>query len=161
MLRKATVEDLAVIVSMKLRMFDEAGYADLLKENAAEQIQKKYNEMYGASTASHFVIEDNGTIVACAGAFLKDDIPYCFYKTEHYGFIGDVYVSPQFRKRGYARSLTQAVIEWLEGKGIHTIRLLATPEARHMYHQLGFVQTDEMVLHLSNMPPSPDLEEEL
>lgn len=44
-----------------------------------------------------------------------------------------VYVELEFRNRGYARALTNAVIEWLTYKEIKTIRLLASHNARKLY----------------------------
>ncbi|MOA66485.1 hypothetical protein D3C78_1932620 [compost metagenome] len=55
----------------------------------------------------HFVIEMDNEIVGVTGAFIKDEIPYCFYKTPFYGFIGDVYVKEDQRRKGYAKRLTQ------------------------------------------------------
>lgn len=94
----------------------------------------------------YFVIEDNNKIIACAGAFIKEDIPYCFYK-DKCGFVGDVYVEPRFRNRGYARELTNAVLNWFTEQNIRTVRLLASHNARHLYESVGFKGTDEMVLN--------------
>ncbi|WP_412677295.1 GNAT family N-acetyltransferase [Bacillus smithii] len=60
-------------------------------------------------------------------------MPYCFFKERKYGFIGDVYVEPDFRKKGYARILTDSVIKWLTEQEIKTIRLLASDNARKLY----------------------------
>ena len=96
----------------------------------------------------YFVIESVGQIVACAGAFVKDDIPYCFYRERKYGFIGDVYVSPEHRGKGHARALTQAVLDWFRQQDIKTVRLLASHDARSLYESLGFEATDQMTVTL-------------
>lgn len=53
-------------------------------------------------------------------------------------------MEPQFRQRGYARTLTNALLHWLTNKNIVTVRLLASHNARHLYESMGFKGTDEM-----------------
>ncbi|MGM0875285.1 MAG: GNAT family N-acetyltransferase [Bacillota bacterium] len=43
-----------------------------------------------------------------------------------YGFIGDVYVDPKFRKQSYGRKLTNEVLDWFSKNEVNTIRLLAS-----------------------------------
>lgn len=146
--RLANIDDLPLIVKLKLCMFEEAGLTDILAEDAYERILNSYKELYEKRRTQHFVIEKRSQIVACAGAFLKDDLRYCFFRKQFYGFIGDVYTLPDYRRRGYARGLTIEAINWLKGHEVEMIRLLATPKARSLYEELGFQSTDEMVLFL-------------
>lgn len=149
--REATTEDLGRIAALKLNMFDESGLTYLLSKNAYQEIQIKYMSLYEDNMAQHFVIEKNNNIIACAGAFLKNDLPYCFFNQSTYGFIGDVYTLQDYRRQGYAHLLMNKVIEWFRSREIKTIRLLATPQARSMYAELGFKPTDEMVLRLDKL----------
>ena len=150
MLREASLIDINKIVELKLKMFEESGHMNLLSKDAYEIILNKYTSLYKDGIAQHFVIQDKSEIIACAGAFLKNDLPYSFYIQPVYGFVGDVYTYPKHRHKGYARLLMKEVISWLKIKRVDTIRLLATPQARHMYKELGFKATDEMVLSLED-----------
>lgn len=131
-------------------MFEEIGKEDLLRDDFVQEVARSYRLLYKCEKGIHFVIEDAGEIIACCGGFIKDDIPYCYFKDEQYGFIGDVYVKPKYRNKGFARTLTNEVIGWLFGKGVNTIRLLASNDAIKLYESLGFKETDEMVIHRSN-----------
>jgi GNAT superfamily N-acetyltransferase len=148
MTRPADLEDLPAIVALKLQMFAEEGLAGLLAEDADKLVLTAYKTSYANGTAQHFIIEDNRSIVACVGAFLKDDLPYCFFRRPVYGFIGDVYTHPDYRRRGYARQLTMDAIQWLKSQGVEMVRLLASSQARPLYTAFGFQPTDEMVLWL-------------
>lgn len=148
MIRQASSDEIKTIVELKLRMFEEAGIKHYLKATAASSIYENYCELYRNLLGVHFVVEEDDEIVACAGAFLKSDIPYCFYEPDQYGFIGDVYVMPEYRNRGYARRLTEEAISWLQAGGVMTIRLLASPAGRHLYETMGFKPTHEMELKL-------------
>ena len=146
-MRASTVLDISAITLLKLKMFQEVGMENLLKVDFISAVEKTYIELYNTEKAQHFVIEHNNNIIACAGAFIKEDIPYCFYQESQYGFIGDVYVEPKFRKQGYARLLTNEVLNWFSKKEIHTIRLLASEDAKGLYQSIGFKGTDQMTLY--------------
>lgn len=148
MIRKATVQDLEIIVDYKLKMFEDVKVEHLLCNNSKQIIIKKYLKLYNLEQAVHFLKEINNKVVACAGAFIKDDIPYCFFKNPYYGFIGDVYTLKEYRNLGYAIQLTKEVIQWLRNKDIDSIRLLASEAGQHVYKKLGFDFTREMVLNL-------------
>ena len=101
------------------------------------------------NTAIHFLaINSEDRIIGCCGAFIKTDIPYCFYKQPSYGFIGDVYVVPEERHRGYAAALVKDSINHFKNIGITTIRLLASDVGKIVYEKLGFVSTNEMKLNI-------------
>jgi GNAT superfamily N-acetyltransferase len=144
--RPSNEDEIPTIAELKLKMFEEVGMSHLLMSNFIEEVISIYSTLYINGKAQHFVIEENKQIVACAGAFIKEDIPYSFYNERKYGFVGDVYVEPKFRKLGYAKSLTNAVLNWFTEQDIRTVRLLASHNARHLYESIGFKATDEMVL---------------
>lgn len=76
-------------------------------------------------------VEENGEIIATAGAPVYDDI----------GFINMVIVHPDFRKRGIATAMIRHFIDTLKVK---TFRLHATPAGSFVYSKIGFVTTRTM-----------------
>lgn len=129
-------------------MFKEVGMEHVLKETFIQEMEQTYKKLYEKGEAQHFVIEDTGEIIGCASAFIKEDIPHCFYKESPYGFIGDVYVEQPYRKQGHARRLTEDVTDRFSEREIKTIRLLASDNARKLYESMGFKGTDQMILHI-------------
>jgi predicted GNAT family N-acyltransferase len=146
--RPAMNADLPTIVALKLVMSAEAGLAQLLVDDADRIIFVDYEQLYRAGHAQHFVVEQDGQLVAMVGAFLKSDLPFRYYKTPIYGFIGDVYTQPCYRQQRLAKRLNEQALLWLKAQGIQTVRLSATDAARTIYEVLGFKPSDEMVLHL-------------
>lgn len=144
--RAATAQDLRRVVAMKLAMFEESGHANAFAANASEVIFGDYQRLYVTSEAQHFVAETEGAVVACAGAFLKSDLPFRYFQVPVYGFIGDVFTEPAFRARGIAKALNEKALAWLRLKGVSMVRLLASEAGRPLYAKLGFVASDEMVL---------------
>lgn len=57
------------------------------------------------------------------------------------GFVSDVYVDPDFRRRGIAEAMVHAGIQWFEESGITRIELqvvVANEDARRLYRRLGW-----------------------
>jgi GNAT superfamily N-acetyltransferase len=55
------------------------------------------------------------------------------------GWVGGVAVAPGHRRAGLGGALTEAVVEFLEGRGVATVLLHATALGRTVYERLGFV----------------------
>lgn len=146
----ANSSDLERIVHLKMAMFKEAGIEHLLLENSKDRIYQDYKEMYSNSDAIHYAIRVDGIIVSIAGAFIKSDIPYRYFKNTEYGFIGDVYTVSEFRRNGLATKLTEKALAWLKDRSVTSVRLLAAPAAKSIYTKLGFKSSDEMVLEIEH-----------
>lgn len=148
MIRRVRFGELDKIIEMKIEMYIEAGIEDKLADDAYSKILDSYQSLYREEKLIHFIVEENGIIVASAGGFIKEDIPYSYFKKPYYGFIGDVYTYPDYRKKGYATKLTSKIIKWFKGKEVKVVRLLASKKGRTIYEKLGFEVTDEMILNL-------------
>lgn len=147
-IRLAGLEDIELIAKLKLKMFEDADKLHLLADDVQQLISKDYHKLYRKGEAQHFLIDSRTKTVAMAGAFIKNDLPYRYYKQSNYSFIGDVYSHPVFRRNGLAFLLTRRAIEWFEHRGVASIRLLASEEAKGLYRQLGFSETDEMIYQI-------------
>jgi len=69
-------------------------------------------------------------------------IPYVNLSRRYY-LIANVAVHPNYRRRGIARSLTQAAIDHVTQRGIQAIWLHVRAEneaARNLYHSIGFIE---------------------
>jgi GNAT superfamily N-acetyltransferase len=64
-------------------------------------------------------------------------------------WILNVYVQPQFRRRGIARAIMEALIGWCRSQDFDCICLHASTAGRPLYERLGFEPTNEMRLNLT------------
>ncbi|MGA7952616.1 MAG: GNAT family N-acetyltransferase [Gloeobacterales cyanobacterium] len=140
--------DLPRIVELKIAMFKEAGHEGLLSAAAAEHVLEDYVRLYRESLAIHFIAKNAGYIVASAGAFIKSDLPFCYFHLGIYGFIGDVFTETELRGQGISTRLNKDALGWLKSRNVTIVRLLASDAGRPIYERLGFKPTDEMVLTL-------------
>lgn len=145
-IKKAEIEDLNIVVKLKLDMFTEVGSIALLQDNAKEQIYKKYKELYREDKGCHYLVYENDRVIACGGAVMKDDIPFCFFKTPMYGYIIDVYCIPEKRRNGYSSKIIEALLKWLQSKDVHNIKLKPSGAGKRLYEKFGFCDSGEMEL---------------
>lgn len=145
-IKKAEIKDLNIVVKMKMDMFIEVGSIALLQDNAEEKIYEKYKELYQEGKGCHFLAYENDCVIACGGAVIKEDVPFCFFKTPMYGYIIDVYCIPEKRRNGYSSKIMEALIKWLQNKGVHNIKLKPSAAGRHLYDKFGFCDSGEMEL---------------
>ena len=143
-IKKAEINDLTTVVKLKIDMFTEVGSIVLLQENAEKLIYEKYRELYLEEKACHFLLYEDDTVVACGGALIKEDVPFCFFKTPMYGYIIDVYTIPEKRKNGYASKIMEELLKWLKGKGVQNIKLKPSSTGKQLYEKLGFYDSGEM-----------------
>jgi len=61
----------------------------------------------------------------------------------------NVYVEPDWRRRGIGEALMRTLLDALEERGIRRVVLHASVEGRGLYERLGFVATNEMRLSVS------------
>jgi GNAT superfamily N-acetyltransferase len=72
------------------------------------------------------------------------------------GWVGGVAVVPRHRRAGLGGALTEAIVEFLEGRGVTTVLLHATALGRPVYERLGFVpEAAYLTLTGPTRPPSP------
>lgn len=58
---------------------------------------------------------------------------------DRFAWIGMVLVDPEFQKRGIGTQLLKKAVEYLDHRGIRTLKLDATPQGQPLYTKLGFV----------------------
>lgn len=57
-------------------------------------------------------------------------------------YIQDIFVKPEFRRKGIAACITSIVLKRIRTDGIKWIGLISTPEAKGIYSRLGFREKD-------------------
>lgn len=84
-----------------------------------------------AGKVQGFALEHGAETVACALAVLEGDLAGLF----------DLVTAPTQRNKGFASALVQAVLDWAQGLGAHSVYAQVMEEngaARHVYAKLGF-----------------------
>jgi len=89
--------------------------------------------------------EDESTPVAGAGLLILDWPPHPFDPAgEHRGYLLNVFVEPDFRKRGLARALVEQCLAEAGRLNLRVVALHSSEAGRPIYEALGFRPTNEM-----------------
>lgn len=149
-LRRATTTDLDTLVEHRRAMFEDMGYTD---QAAMRSMASKFRvwllaRMNAGDYVAWLVAAPNGSIAAGAGLWLMDWPPHMVGQGVRRGNILNVYTHPDFRRRGLARDLMKAALDWCRQNAIDTIILHASAEGRTLYESMGFRPTNEMRLQL-------------
>jgi GNAT superfamily N-acetyltransferase len=151
-IREALPSEAAIILHHRRSMFRDMGEGtfeelDRMVEVAGPWLSKALAD----GSYHHWLALDASDRVAAGGGVLLCPWPAnpkdpC---TER-AVILNVYTEPEFRKRGIARQVMAAILDWVEARGFHSVNLHASKEGRALYEKIGFEPTNEMRLKLGN-----------
>jgi GNAT superfamily N-acetyltransferase len=153
-IRRASTADLDILVEHRRAMFVDMGYSDVVALNS---MSTKFREwlleyMNAGNYHAWLVSAPDHTIAAGAGLWLMDWPPHMIGRGSRRGNILNVYTAENFRRRGLARELMNAVMLWCRENSIDTIILHASFAGRALYESMGFSPTNEMRLTFDSSP---------
>lgn len=140
--------DQAVILQHRRSMFrdmDEGTVAEL--DRMVEVARPWLAQAMEEGKYRHWLALDGSGRVAGGGGVLLSPWPANPHDpcTER-AVILNVYTEPEFRRRGVARQVMVAILDWIQSYGLRAVNLHASPEGRHLYEKLRFEATNEMRL---------------
>ena len=145
-IRQAALEDAPTLVAHRRAMFRDMGYHD---EAALDAMSIRFlpwveRMMRASEYLAWLAVADDGRIAAGAGLWLMDWPSHMVGSSDRRGNILNVYTEPDFRRRGLARIVTVAAMDWCRDNGVDCVILHASEEGRPLYESLGFERTNEM-----------------
>lgn len=136
--RTATLEDLPILLEFEQGVIKaERPFSPTLKPDPIN-----YYDIQS------FIQDDNieikvalweDTIIGCAYIRLKKSSE--FYQNDRHGYIGFMYVKPEFRGRGISRQIIEELISWANTKEVYEIQLEVFADnlpAVKAYEKAGF-----------------------
>jgi GNAT superfamily N-acetyltransferase len=147
--RRAATEDIATLVAHRRAMFADMGYKDekALDTMAAECHPWLLTRMHRGEYLAWLAVAPDHSIVAGAGLWLMEWPPHMIGSGTR-GNILNVYTAAEFRRRGLARELMKAAMQWCDANGVDVVVLHASPDGRRLCESMGFAATNEMRIKL-------------
>lgn len=156
-LRSATPEDLPIVLRHRRRMFEDMGRGDpaalAAMQEAATPLLRRWlaDDRYRG-----WLVEAGGEgVVAGGGILLLDFLPNALSAQTRRAWVMNVFTEPAHRRRGLARRLLEAMVEWSRAEGLPALFLHASADGRPLYEDLGFEPTSEMRLFLTPLSSAP------
>jgi ribosomal protein S18 acetylase RimI-like enzyme len=132
----------------------DQGGLDLMAGKFRQWLEAK---MQSGEYLAWLAITHDNRVVAGAGLWLMDWPPHMLGSSPRRGNIVNVYTEPEFRRRGLARRLVEAALDWCMENQIDLVILHASDAGRRLYESLGFQAGNEMRIKLQKS--KQDLEE--
>jgi GNAT superfamily N-acetyltransferase len=151
MVRQAGPDDYRIAAEHYLGMRHDLGWSDdALFHGWREKFVAAHRAADASGQSRYFVAELDGAAVGTGLAMLRPSIAAAYVPAPLRGYLAHVFVEPHARRRGVARALTVAALQWLRERGCTNVRLIASDAGRPLYASMGFVQCNEMVLRFDD-----------
>jgi GNAT superfamily N-acetyltransferase len=151
-IRLATPDDAVIVARHRVGMSRDMGRvkndrqaAQLLAVSTAVLATALGDGSYVGWLASN----DDGRVVGGVGVHLKPQLPRISpdgksVSTARVPLVVNVYTEPDARRRGVARELMRALMDWAKIEGCDRVLLHASDMGRPLYASLGFEDSNEM-----------------
>jgi GNAT superfamily N-acetyltransferase len=149
-IRRATLEDAAIIAGHRHRMFLDIGKHDPQKLEGMTEAFRPWLEarMTSGDYLGWLAMAADGSVAAGLGLWLMDWPPHVLGAGSRRGNIINVYTEAAHRRQGLARLLLNAALDWCRANAVDVVILHASEEGRQLYESAGFQPTNEMRLML-------------
>jgi GNAT superfamily N-acetyltransferase len=148
-IREARVGDIPQILQHRVGMYEAMGVGD--PQSRAEMAVASASILPQSIRDGSFqgwLAEVDGRVVAGGGVFVTSWLSHPGDLLCRRATVLNVYVDPEYRRRGIARMLMEVIVAWCRRQGFADIFLHASHDGRPLYEQLGFQQGNEMRLKL-------------
>jgi len=151
--RKATVNDVESLVSLRIRFLDEL-YSHQDNE-ATDVLRESMRKFFSKAIPSHdfvaWVAECEGRIIGMSGMVIWRRPPnYRGLESGKLGYVLNFYTIPQARRKGIATHLLTELLKEAKSLELRFLHLNATKDGMNIYRKFGFEEPDdpELVLRL-------------
>jgi GNAT superfamily N-acetyltransferase len=139
--RRAGVDEAAIVATHRALMFRDMGQLPDADVRLSETAMTPWlaERMARGEYIGRFV-EHDGRVVAGGGVLVRDQwsMPPHLLAPGRNAHVGNVYTESAHRRRGVARLIMQAILDWCTANAIDLVTLSASPDGRSLYEQLGF-----------------------
>lgn len=147
--RAATEEDLPTFGILRGRMFRENGWTDVEGAHRLERYQTDYIAgILADGVGCAYVAEADGAIVGVLAGRVDRGQPGPNDPTGLVGYLMNLYVVPEYRRRGISRALSEAVMADLYQRDIGKFALWASENSQPLFTSMGYEFTRDMRLGL-------------
>jgi GNAT superfamily N-acetyltransferase len=137
--RRASLRDLGVILRFQQGVVDaERPYDSTLKDGAIRYYD--FEQLLNSEQVYFVIAEVDGAAIGCGFARIDTAKPYV--KHDRLGYLGLMFVEPEYRCRGVNSAVIVDLKRWCRSQGVRELRLEVYPgnaSAVKAYEKAGFM----------------------
>ena len=133
--------DIAILTELRIAYLNE-DYGEL-KEDDISRIRKDlplYFEKNLNQNIFCYLIRENEEVAACAFLLVVEKPLSPMFITGKTGTVLNVYTTPAYRRRGYAKRIMEKLLSDAVEKNLSVVELKATDDGYHLYKSIGFAE---------------------
>jgi GNAT superfamily N-acetyltransferase len=154
-LRRATVEDIGLLLELRQAMWREATL-DMDTTDAALALQEARKYLLEKMPSGEYICylaEAEGRVVGVGGMFLNRHLPRPRSPRGVEGYILNMLTLPEWRRRGVASAIVRELLKCAREAGASLVGLRASEDGRPVYEKFGFRENPHyMQLELEASP---------
>jgi GNAT superfamily N-acetyltransferase len=145
--RTATQADAGLITAHRRAMFASMpNPQDAILDTMSRAFEPWVKTRIAEGKYLGWIVEEGGRVAGSAGLMIVDWPPHTLHpESSQRGYLLNVYVEPEFRKRGLAHGLIERCLDEARQRGIRVVTLHSSDAGRPVYEKLGFHATSEMM----------------
>lgn len=141
MIVQASREHIEWIVRHRVEMFRSMARNDQELDTTSSATEKFLREKWDGEPACYLKMEDNMVVGGLAVSYYQM-LPSGKNPSGLCAYILNMFVEPEYRKKGIATELLEFVISKCREKGVGKVALHATEMGWHAYEKAGFSKTE-------------------
>jgi ribosomal protein S18 acetylase RimI-like enzyme len=122
----------------RLRGYMHLAMGDTLNDAWHVQCLEVFARRLATDDFVAFVVEDEGVLVAGGTGWVEEHLPSPYALQSRRGHIASVSTDPAHRRKGHARLVFQALMDWMVEQDLPRVDLRATPDGQPLYASFGF-----------------------
>lgn len=155
----ATQEHIEWIIRHRLEMLRDMGWTQEELDNT-EPLVREYLKNFWKNEILCFLAVENNQIIGGCAVSMNHILPSYQSPTGRHGYIHNLYVEPEYRRRGIATRLLDHAIGQCIKRGVSKVWLHATDIGLSIYIDSGFEKSDNFY-GLSLLLKTPDTSRQL
>ena len=144
--RTVTAADAAIVTAHRRAMFAAMGRTqESILDAMSRNFETWVTRMIVEGKYAGWITENDALPIASAGLLVLDWPPHPLDPAcEHRGYMLNVFVEPEYRKRGLAHALVDLCLTEAHRRRVRVVALHSSDAARPVYESFGFRSTNEM-----------------
>jgi len=143
-IRKAVSDDSKWILHHRIEMFRDMGETEVQLREIASLVEE-YLKSDWIEDYHYFLVEEEDRVIGGCGLSLFRIPPKSAQISGFYAYLSNMYVEPEFRRKGVGRLLMKHVIDYCKSKHIALIFLHASDKGLQLYNTLGFESSQKLM----------------